>query len=195
MTAKEQFLILTNTQQLQKANAVVLLEGDGFARIKKACSLVKEGWADTLIFSGGIDNESYGSFTLQKCYPFIIAEGIQPQQIIHEATSQHTRQQAEEVVKICKQNGWTKIILVASYYHQFRAFLTFLKVLEEENLDRFIQIINYPVKDLSWIEETGWGKRIDLLQSEFDKIELYKSKGHISDYSEANKYYTWSMYQ
>ncbi len=188
MTAKEQFLILTNTQKLQKANAVVLLEGDGFTRIHKACSIVIQGWADILVFSGGVENESYGSFPFGKCYDLILAAGVKHEQIIHEAKSKHTRQQAEEVITICKEKGWKKIILVATHYHQYRAFLTFLKVLEEKKIEHSIHIINAPA-NTDWFQKMPWGKRIELLDNEFERIEKYKTLGHVSTYENAIKYY------
>jgi len=187
VTVKEKFLALVNTQQLQKADAVVLLEGDGYARINKACSLVNNGWADFLIFSGGIENIEYGSFPFEKCKDKILATGINETKIIVEQKSQHTRQQAEEVTKLCTSKGWNKIILVATHYHQYRAFLTFLKVLEEQGLDNAISIINAPAT-ATWFEQTNWGKRISLFESEFDKIEQYTNFGHISTLENALQY-------
>ncbi|MBS1736251.1 MAG: YdcF family protein [Bacteroidetes bacterium] len=187
MTDKEKFLVIVNTQQLQKADVVILLEGDGFTRINKACTLVNNGWANFLIFSGGIDNAGYGSFPFEQCRKKILATGIDESKIILELTSQHTRQQAEEVLKLCLQRGWNKIILVATHYHQYRAFLTFLKVLEELQLDKSIYIINAPAT-ATWFEQMPWGKREQLLESEFDKIEKYKEHGHISTYEKALQY-------
>lgn len=191
MTDKERFLIFTSNQALQKADAIVMLEGDKFSRIKKSCQLVLDSWADKLIFSGGIHNPSYGSYAYEYCLPTLLKTGIKEEQIVHENISQHTRGQAEEVIKICIQNEWKKIILVASHYHQYRAFLTFLKVLEEQNLQQQLHIINAPVNDLDWFEETGYGKRIDLLQAEFERIETYKKTGHISEYKTAIEYFKW----
>ncbi len=187
MTIREKFLAIVNTQQLQKADAVVLLEGDGFARIDKACDLVNKGWANFLVFSGGIDNADYGSFPFEKCKEKILATGIDEAKIILEEVSQHTRQQAEEVLKLCLQRGWNKIVLVATHYHQYRAFLTFLKVLEETGLDNSIQIINVPAL-ATWFEQMPWGKREELLESEFEKIEKYKELGHMSNYENALQY-------
>jgi uncharacterized SAM-binding protein YcdF (DUF218 family) len=159
VTSKEQFIILASNEVLPvKADVVVLLEGDGFNRIKTACDLIKKGRADKLIFSGGIDNPSYGSYTFEKCLPHILAEGIQTDQVVPELRSQHTREQAAFVIEICKEKQWNNLILVASHYHQYRAFLTFLKVLEETGLDRNIRIYNAPAMS-GWLEERPWGNR------------------------------------
>lgn len=187
MTVKEIFLVIVNTQQLQKADAVILLEGDGFVRIDKACGLVNNGWADFLVFSGGIYDVSNRSFPFEKCEDKILASGINKTKIILEEKSQHTRQQAEEITKLCLSKGWRKIILVATHYHQYRAFLTFLKVLEEQKLKDSIHIINAPAT-ANWFEETNSGTRVSSLESEFEKIDKYTNLGHISTYENALLY-------
>ncbi len=189
MTSKELFIILTNSSNISNADAVILLEGDGYARVSKAVSLIKEGWSNTLVFSGGIDNELVGSFTLEKCKDRIIEAGFDISNIIHEASSQNTRQQALEVIDLCLKHDWRKIILVASHYHQYRAFLTFLRVLEERELLDIIHIMNSPAF-LDWFEESYPGKkRIDLLENEFEKIEKYRLNSHISSFESAVNYY------
>lgn len=194
MTEKEKFILLTNSDTPKNADVVILLEGDGFTRIHTACKLLKKGFSRTLIFSGGIENVNYGSFPFSMCKQHILTEGVSSQNIIHESQSQNTRQQAENVIQMCLKNKWSKVILVATEYHQFRAFLTFLKVLIEQNLERVICIFNASAK-ADWFEETGWGRRIDLLEDEFDKIELYKHSGHIAEYKDALNYYQWVKQQ
>jgi uncharacterized SAM-binding protein YcdF (DUF218 family) len=193
MTSKELFLILTNSSKVTASDAVILLEGDGFSRLPQAVSLIKKGCAKKLVFSGGIDNESAGSYTFEKCKSKIINLGMDIDDIIHESVSQNTRQQAVEIIELCLKNNWKTIILVASHYHQYRAFLTFLKVLEENKLQEIIQIINSPAI-LDWFEEVYTGnRRIDLIEEEFQKIEHYRSNSHVSTYDSAIKYYFfWS---
>lgn len=181
------FFALTSFDPPSKADAVVLLEGDGYTRIPKACSLVKEGWSDKLVFSGGIENLTYGSYTFEMCLPRILEEGIDPKFIYHESKSLNTREQADYVIQLCVENNWNHIILVATHYHQYRAFLTFLKVLEERNLLNSIRISNAPAT-AEWFESNPWGIRADLLKEEFRKIHIYKDKGHISEFETAVEY-------
>ncbi len=196
MTKKELFLILTNSSEISSADSVILLEGDGYSRIPKAVSLIKEGFAKTLVFSGGFDNESSGSFTFEKCKHRFLEIGYDINNIILETKSQNTRQQALETIELCLKKGWKKIILVASHYHQYRAFLTFLKVLEEKDLLESIQIMNSPAI-LNWFEDSDSGKiRLDLLKEEFIKIRNYRLNHHVSSYSSAVKYYMfWKDYR
>ncbi len=189
MNDKEKFLVLISNERLKKADAIVLLEGDGLNRVKSAADLYKEGWADKVVVSGGVYTPNYGSYPSEYLVPELIKSGVPPERIVIEGKSKHTREQAEEVLESARNNGWKKIILVASSHHQPRAFLTFLKVMNEKNLK--LQIINAPARELSWFEETGWGKRSELLDVEFEKIEKYMALGQIATFEEAIEYQQW----
>ena len=109
--------------------------------------------------------------------------------LIHEDKSLHTRQQAIEVVKMAVEFGWKKLALVASHEHQYRAYLTFLR----EVLDTKSGLILYnaPVRNLNWFIDSGWGKRFDRLEAEFDRIEKYYKKGHLATANEVIEYQKW----
>ena len=188
----ELFTIFTliNDIECNQADAVILLEGDGLSRIADACNLVLEGFAPILVFSGGIDNESNGSFTYEKCKSEIDKYNLKPDQLMLELDSKHTRDQAEKIIAMCKVNKWTKIILVASNFHIYRAFLTFVKVLEEEKLMKEIDVFIKSVH-LSWFEQLNWGKRIEMFKSEVSKIKEYQTKGHIPNYDVIIEYFKW----
>ena len=67
--------------------------------------------------------------------------------------------------------------------------LTFLKVLIDENLK--LILYNAPVRNLGWFIETGWGLRIERLESEFIRINNYYKLGHIANYDQAIEYQKW----
>ena len=187
LTGREKFIILVDNEPLQKVDAIILLEGDGFFRIAKAKELLHSRMADLIVVSGGVDNPEYGSFAglaeeLEK-------QGVQKNQIIVEDKSQHTKEQAEQVLNLATEKGWTKILLVASHFHQYRAFLTFLKAMSSS--DQKIMIINAAVHDLPWFKENAWGKRYDLLEKEFEKIEKYQQSGDVAGFREAIEYQQW----
>ena len=191
MDDKELFTILIATDVHQNSDVVVLLEGDGFSRINKSCSILTKQEAKLLIFSGGVDKEEVGSYCYYKCESRILNFNIPKEQIILELNSKNTREQALEVIEICIQNNLTSLILTASHYHQFRAFLTFLKVLLEKKIENKIIIYNAPENKLDWFADSGWGKRVDLLELEFEKIQKYQKLGHIASYTDAVKYFKW----
>lgn len=189
MTELEKLIVLIDNDFIKHSDAIVLLEGDGLNRVDKVLELFNNGYGDNIVFSGEIDNPSYGSYTAKKVIPILLDKGIPKEIIIHENKSKNTREQAVEVIKLLKKNSWRKIILVASHYHQYRAYLTFLKVIQEQNIP--IVVYNAPARDLKWFEETGWGKRIELLEREMIKIYEYSILNHIASFQSAIEYQQW----
>lgn len=188
---REKLNILIFNEPLKKADAIILLEGDGYFRLSHAADLYKQKWASKIVISGGVIDKNYGSFPAKNLATRLIKMNIAQKDIIIENESRHTREQAINVMDLVKKNKWKKIILVASHYHQLRAFLTFLKVTQEIKIK--LQIINSSARDLSWFTKNKWGKRIDLLESEFRKIKEYNK--HMASFSEAILYQKWKEKQ
>lgn len=189
ITDREKILAIVDNDCLMKSDAAILLEGDGFFRIQKAVELYNEGIVSKIVFSGNIIDKDYGSFPFEEVKPYILAGGVPEEDLIHEDVSQHTRQQAVEVVKMAMANGWKKLALVASHEHQYRAYLTFLR----EVLDSKSGIILYnaPVRNLNWFVDSGWGIRFERLVAEFDRIERYSAMGHLANANEVIEYQRW----
>lgn len=193
MTEREKVIALVDNDCLKKSDVIVLLEGDGLNRYQKAVDLYNQGWAKKIIFSGGITDYEYGSFPFSDVLPYILDTGVPHDVILHENKSLNTREQAVEVIKLAQQKNWLRIILVATHEHQYRAYLTFLR----EVLDSKSGIILYnaPVRNLGWFSETGWGIRFLRLEKEFERIELYLSRGHLASFKEAIDYQKWKEEQ
>lgn len=186
---REKILAIVDNDCLTPSDAIILLEGDGFFRFQKAVDLYKRGMAKKIVFSGNIIDKDYGSFPFEEIKPFILESGVPEEDLIHEDVSQHTRQQAIEVVKMAMANGWKKLALVASHEHQYRAYLTFLR----EVLDTKSGLILYnaPVRNLNWFVDSGWGIRFERLSAEFDRIERYSAMGHLANADEVIEYQKW----
>lgn len=189
MTEREKFIVLLDTEQPQRSDAIILLEGDGFARCAKAVSLYKDGYAPIICFSGNFDDEKSGAYTFKKIKPLILDAKIPETALLFEDKSRNTYEQAVEVINVAKERGWERIILVASHYHSYRAFLTFLCVQKKYMPKLLIDIAS--VTDLDWYEETGWGKRIDLLETELEKINQYQQKNNVASYTDGLEYLAW----
>lgn len=189
MTNREKFIILVDNDIIINSDAIIILEGDGLSRINHAIRLYKEGFADKIIFSGGIVNYDYGSYPFNEALPIFSLAQIPTTAIIYENISTNTREQAVEVIKLCLKNNWHKIILVASHYHQYRAYLTFLKEILELKYE--IILMNSPVRNLKWFETLKWGIRYSLLVEEFKKINEYTSLGHLCSFDDAIEYQKW----
>jgi len=189
LSVREKFIILVDNDYLKKSEIIVLLQGDGINRVEKAAKLFLAGFAPKVMVSGGVNNVKSGAFQNKIIINSLISYGLRRQDILIEERSRNTREQAENVLELARVFNWKKMILVASHYHQYRAYLTFLKRMKELNI--LIEIINAPVKNLKWFEENKWGKRFDILAEEFDKIERYRKLGHIATYEEAIEYQKW----
>lgn len=189
MSEREKLCILIFNEPLKKADAIILLAGDGYFRLHRAADLYKQKWAPKIVVSGGVTNKSHGSFPAKNLALRLAKRGVAKKDMIIEDKSQHTREQAVNVMALAKKNKWKKIIVVASHYHQLRAFLAFLKAMQEAKLK--LQIINAPARGLPWFENNKWGKRIDLLEPEFEKIKHYLKSGHLALLAQGIKYQQW----
>lgn len=189
ITDREKILAIVDNDCLTTSDAIILLEGDGFFRFRKAVSLYQKGLAKKIVFSGNIIDRDYGSFPFEEVKPMILAGGVPEEDLIHEDVSMHTRQQAVEVVKMAQRNGWKKLALVASHEHQYRAYLTFLR--EVLDTQSGIILYNAPARNLNWFVDSGWGMRFDRLEAEFDRIERYSAMGHLATAEEVIEYQKW----
>ncbi len=189
MTNREKCIAIIDNDCIQKSDAIVLLEGDGLHRYKKAVTLFNEGWANKIIFSGGITDYKYGSMPYSDVLPHILATGVPLEAIIHENKSLNTKEQAREVLEIAIKNNWRKLILVASHEHQYRAYLTFLRRVIDLNCN-FV-LYNSPSRNLGWFIDSGWGMRYQRLEIEFERIEKYSQLGDLATFEEVIKYQRW----
>lgn len=189
ITEREQIIAIVDNDCFMKSDAVILLEGDGFNRFQKAVDLYHEGMVGKIVFSGNIIDKEYGSYPFEEVRPFIVDAGVPEQDIIHEDKSQHTRQQAIEIVKMAVENNWKKLALLASHEHQYRAYLTFLReVLDSKS---GIVLYNTPVRNLNWFVDDGWGIRFERLAAEFERMEKYSQMGHLAAAKEVIEYQKW----
>ena len=193
MKGIETIIAIVDNDCIEKSDAIILLEGDGYNRYRKAVDLYTQGFAKKIVFSGGITDYEYGSYPFSDILPHILDLGVPESDIIHEDVSQNTREQAVEVMKLVLENNWQKLILVATHEHQYRAYLTFLK--EVFALNRNIVLYNAPVRNLKWFDTNPWGRRIDRLEQEMQRIEEYFKKGHLAGADETIRYQEWKELQ
>lgn len=193
VTLREKYIAVINNDMIVSADAIILLEGDGTNRAQTAARLYSEGMAKKVVFSGGSVNYDYGSFPKEDVIPILIKLGVNECDIIIDEKSMHTKAQADEVVHLAMDNGWKRLILVASPDHQYRAYLTFLRTILDENSE--LILINAPARNLRWFEDEGWNTQFDRLDQEFDRIDKYSSMGHLATYEQAIEYQKWKEQQ
>ena len=193
LTNRERFIVLACNDRLKLSDAIVLLEGDGLYRIDKAVELWNQGWAPVVLISGGILNRSYGSFPALEMLPVLIEKGIPKSAIIVDSKPMNTKEQAISTIYWAISNNYKRLILVASHYHQFRAYLTFLKEVIDQKSN--IELVNSPASQLDWFSEEPWGQRFRLMEQEFERIINYSSKGDLATFEEAIEYQVWKETQ
>jgi uncharacterized SAM-binding protein YcdF (DUF218 family) len=183
MTDRERYIALLEAQKPEKVDVIVLLEGDGLNRIPHTTSLWKEGYAPLIATFGNDTRREYGSYIEVK--DALLESGI-PESAIHaERVSPNTKAEADRAVTFASERGYKTMLVVTSPHHQYRAFLTFLKSMKDA--DANLVLINAPAP-LSWTEENPWGRRIDLLEDEWTRIDTYQEKGDVASFAEGIEY-------
>ncbi|KKS34900.1 MAG: hypothetical protein UU95_C0007G0037 [Parcubacteria group bacterium GW2011_GWC2_42_12] len=197
MTEKElnriRLVAIVSNDRIKKSDAVVCLEGDHYVRLERALEIFQQGWAKKILVSGGFEAPPF-SVPAGILAKELYKNGVPKNKVILEEKSLNSYEQGVEVMKIIKEKKWQKIILVASHFHQIRAYLTFLKTMKKAGLK--VQIFNAPAREISWFDVISLGKsRLELLKDEFDKIEDYSRKGDVVSIKESIEYQKWKEQQ
>lgn len=159
-----------------RADAIVTVSGgDTNARVDEAVHLYKEGWADTLIFSGAAADKS-GPSNAEAMERRALGAGVPKDKILVEELSRTTAENAQNTSQFIAEQSVTRIILVTSAYHQRRAYLEF-----GQTLGPAVTILNHPAaSDRQWNGIWWWttGRGWWLAGSELIKIlAFYSAKG------------------
>lgn len=160
----------TDGSDCKKVDAIVAVSGgDTSARTDEAVRLYKQGWADTLIFSGAAQDKS-GPSNAAVMRTNAIGAGVPASAISIEEQGETTKQNADKTQQLLEDKNIKTVILVTSAYHQRRAGLEF-----SERSAGKVTIMNHPVasdKQWSawwWLTPGGWY----LAVSEFVKILMF----------------------
>jgi len=153
----------------QTVDAIVAVSGgDTEARANWAINLYKNGWSNTIIFSGAAQDKS-GPSNAAVMKTLAINAGVPSSSIYIDEYSETTGQNALNTQTIFENHNIKSVILVTSGYHQRRASLEFNKRAHD------VAILNSPAptdKDWSfwwWLTPRGWW----LATSEFVKIIIF----------------------
>jgi len=159
--------------QCEAVDAIVVVSGgDTNARTDEGIRLVKNGWADAIIFAGAAQDKT-GPSNAAAMQARAIAAGIPAATIFIEEESATTEENAVNTHTIFTKNDFSKVILVTSGYHQRRSALEFKKSNEA------VTVLNHPLtqdKDWSffwWATPRGWW----LAGGEVAKIIAFYAQG------------------
>lgn len=165
------FLIVN--EPLKKSDIIVVYSGDSGERTVKGVELLKKGYADYIIFSGGTVYDDVKMANLMTNHA--IKLGVPEEKIIKEPEASSTYENALFTKDILVKNGFKSIILVTSNYHSRRSQLTTKKVLEGTKIE-VITVSSNDEFNKDWWKD---GRSILICINEYAKILGYYLKERI----------------
>ncbi len=166
-------------QKPKKADAIILLQGDRLDRVKIVQSLYKNNFARQIVVTG--NNELIGrgkrneenDIHLSKLRDYFLSHKIPEENIILDDRALNTLEQAVNVIKLAKEKGWLKLIVVTSPYHILRAYLALVRqIMEQAWQGRIIM----QAADLPWSAVPSGREKTaaEMFVVEIEKIKNYK---------------------
>lgn len=168
---------------------VVLCGEDGEARADAVPELLQRGAARHVLLTGAPDDPPrwHGP---ERLYRRLIGDGVHPGAMSMDTASTNTHEQAINTVRRARELSWRRLLLVASAYHAPRAYLTFLKAVQDAEATETIHLINVPAVAMAWFQPPPGmqATRHELFASEVAKIADYQARGHVASYDEGVAY-------
>jgi len=183
--SKEKFIAVLSTQTPRPADALVLLAGDGMNRVAHTARLFRQGMAPRIVIVSGDMRREYGSSPSNDLAAGLESLGVSRSVLYTEETAMNTRDEVLRALSLAAEHGWDSLIFVTSPHHQYRAFLTALAAMRELGVKIRIHVVPAP---LPWSAENPWGRRVDLLDAEFERIEKYRAEGHVATFKDGLAY-------
>ena len=139
-------------------DAVVAISGGNTnTRTNNAIAIFNSVSAKKLIFSGAAADPNSPS-NAESMRALAVQNGVAPHKILLEERANNTQENAKYTAEIIKANGFSRVILTTSPYHQRRAQLEFEKALRLTN----VQVISAPASEdpdwsnFWWLSSRGW---------------------------------------
>jgi len=173
LTAAGNFLMVEDHPSA--ADAIVVLSGDGGARLEQGIQLYRDGYAPLLILAGGGQQGSPSAAEVMRQQALDM--GIPDSAILMVTQSGSTREDALYTRELMLRHRLKSAILVTSPYHQRRASLTFARALDGTG----IRVSSYPVQDDRWQPNSWWldGTTLRLTLLETAKLAYYYLRGYL----------------
>ncbi len=151
--------VLTIPTRVERADAIVVLGGDGAPRAAVAAALFRSGMAPWVLVSGDGD--------CLEIREVLVASGVPQKAIRIECSSRNTMENAEFSAAIMRSMEVRRALVVTSWYHSRRALGCFRKAAPVVEFMSVPASMNESVWHLAWY---GGGSRIVL---EYLKIGWY----------------------
>lgn len=167
--------LLVVNESIKKCDAIVVLSGDKGERTEYGVKLLKEGYANYLVLSGGVVYNKQTMADLMKKHA--VELGVKETQVLLEEKSDSTFENAKFSKKLLDKYDIKSAIIVTSDYHSLRSKLVFKKAFNKSNINLIFQ----SCKDRNFSPEHWWSssKSIMCTITEYIKIAGYFIKGYL----------------
>ena len=161
---------LSPSDKLTKPDVIIVISGSN-DRVEHAINLYQGGFASKMILSGAAKK---GPVSNAKAMQIEASNaGVLNDDIILEEKATSTYENAIFTRDIIKSQGFHKIILITSPYHQRRAYETFRYVLSGLG----VQILNSPSSDeSSWKADSWWYSEEDSKRTKNELLKIIWTK-------------------
>lgn len=134
------------------ADVLVILGGDAGARTIRGLELYRKKYA-TRIFLTSLEYDELDArnYYLHWRSRLLLDGGVKRDAIEFDTISKNSWEEAENTLKLAKQHGWTKIIVVSDPPHMRRLKWVWSKVLKDSGVD-FVLVSGTP----SWWRADKW---------------------------------------
>jgi uncharacterized SAM-binding protein YcdF (DUF218 family) len=125
---------------LQKADAMVVLSGGGYDRGNEAVKILRAGYTNKVICTGGnpvIELRVFGIDTLESDMTVanLKRQGIPDSIIIELKDGTSTKEESDIIAQYCKQHQLKKIMIVSSKLHTYRVQSVFKNKLKKQGVE------------------------------------------------------------
>lgn len=165
---------------LEKADAILVLAGERVVRWLEAATLVREGWAPTVVLSGGY-REALEKNLLDRgiripsegdvARDALVQLGLDPAQVRVLGFADNTAEEGQLLRREITTRGWSRVIVVTSKLHTRRAGFAVRRELEGTGVRVIVRASRYDDDDPAHY----WRKRrtIRSMLSELPKLMAY----------------------
>ncbi len=169
--------------QLEKADAILVLCSHDRRVAERGAQLFLEGWAELLIFSGGLGTITRGIWTEPEADQFAgvaTALGVPAEKILIENRSTNTGENILFTRRLLAKQGLNpeKFIIVQKPYMERRAYATFRKLWpEKQALVTSPQVSFADYLDQYSNSELSSDDVVSIMVGDLQRIKLYAEKG------------------
>jgi uncharacterized SAM-binding protein YcdF (DUF218 family) len=162
-------------QQPVTADAMFVLGGDGGARTLRGIELYRSKYSPLVVLTGLEDAEpSAQPYYLNWRSQILIAAGVPKNSIEFDAVSKSSREEAVAALKLARQRGWKRVLVVSDPPHMRRLLWIWSKTFKGSGID-VVLVAGTP---WWWNAEKWWTSEASarFVVSEYIKLGYYWMK-------------------